>query len=340
LSIHLSKSTGCNAYFLHQQLATSSSTPDVSSQPVSINNPTAHILKKWRLMFNPGCSQPANLEHFDNIVGTNYEEMDNDSISVPPHDDDALLFDEEESFLVDDNVVDNGFDHFHEGAALKPNDAPPNASGFTSFTMAQKCLTSLMILLDSLECPDYAFEKILNWARTSFVAGFDFNPKCKKRWGNVQWMFKSVHNSHQMLPSLKTIDLLEPLPDADTLDVICYDFVPQILSLLQDKELMSANNLVLDPINPFAKFVPQDGRLGEALSGSVYSKLYDLLVNDHTKQLLIPLIFYTDATQIDALSRFSIEPFLFTIAILSHAARSKASSWRPLGYVQHIKSNL
>jgi hypothetical protein len=103
---------------------------------------------------------------------------------------------------------------------------------------------------------------------------------------------------------------------------------------------MLANNLVLDPINPLAKFVPQDGRLGEALSGSIYSKLYDLLVNDHTKQLLIPLIFYTDATQIDALSRFSIEPFLFTIAILSHAARSKASSWRPLGYVQHIKSNL
>jgi hypothetical protein len=34
-----------------------------------------------------------------------------------------------------------------------------------------------MIFLDSLKCPDYAFEKILNWARTSFVAGFDFNPK-------------------------------------------------------------------------------------------------------------------------------------------------------------------
>jgi hypothetical protein len=52
------------------------------------------------------------------------------------------------------------------------------------------------------------------------------------------------------------------------------------------------------------------------------------------------LIFYADGTNIDALSRFSLEPFLFTIAILSHAARCKASSWRPLGYVQDIKSNL
>jgi hypothetical protein len=197
-----------------------------------------------------------------------------------------------------------------------------------------------MILLDSLECPDYTFKKIMNWARTSFVAGFDFNPKCKKRWGNMKWMLKSVHNSHLMLPSLKNINLPVPLPDVDTLDIIYYDFIPQILSLLQDKELMSAENLVLDSTNPLAKFVPQDGRLGEALSGSVYSKLYDLLITDPTKQLLIPLIFYTDATQIDALSRFSVEPLLFTIAILSYAAHCKSSSWCPLGYVQYIKSNL
>ena len=59
---------------------------------------------------------------------------------------------------------------------------------------------------------------------------------------------------------------------------------------------------ILDPTNPFAKFVPQDGQLGEALSGSEYSKLYDLLMKDPMKQLLIPLIFYTDATQNDALS--------------------------------------
>jgi hypothetical protein len=153
-------------------------------------------------------------------------------------------------------------------------------------------------------------------------------------------MFQSIHNLHQMLPSLKTIDLPEPLPHADTLDVICYDFFPQILSMLQDKELMSSDNLVLDPTNPLAKFAPQDGRLGEALSGSVYSKLYELLVKDATRQLLIPLIFYTDGRQIDTISWFSFEPFLFTIAILSHSARCRASSWWPLVYAQHIESNL
>jgi hypothetical protein len=68
--------------------------------------------------------------------------------------------------------------------------------------------------------------------------------------------------------------------------------------------------------------------------------MYRRLVANPSKQLLCPLICYTDGTQIDALSRFSVEPFLFTPAVLSYAARCKSDAWRPFGYVQHLKSNL
>ena len=84
-------------------------------------------------------------------------------------------------------------------------------------------------------------------------------------------------------------------------------------------------------------YQPQDNRLGEALSGSVYQSMYQRLVTNPSKQFLCPLICYTDGTQIDALSRFSVEPFLFTPAVLSHAARCKAEAWRPFGYVQHLR---
>jgi len=100
---------------------------------------------------------------------------------------------------------------------------------------------------------------------------------------------------------------------------------------------MSANNLVLDPNNPLAMYKPQNRQLNEALSGSVYQDMYQRLVSNPTKQLLCPLICYTDGTQVDALSRFSVEPFLFTPAVLSHAARCKAKAWRPFGYVQHLR---
>jgi hypothetical protein len=149
-----------------------------------MNNPTAQILKKWQLMFNPVCSQPFIFEPSDNIGVSDFEEMDNDSFSMPSDDDNALLSDEEEPLSFGDSVVNtNDFEHFHEDATSFPNKAPPTASGYTSFTMSQKCLTSLMILLDSLECPNYIFEKNLSWARTCFLARFDFNPKCKKTLG-------------------------------------------------------------------------------------------------------------------------------------------------------------
>jgi hypothetical protein len=115
------------------------------------------------------------------------------------------------------------------------------------------------------------------------------------------------------------------------MDVICFDFVvPQLLSILQNKKMMSGSNLVLDPNNPLAMYKPQDNRLGEALSGSVYQDMYRRLVSNPSKQLLCPLICCTNGTQIDALSRFSVEPFLFTPAVLSHAARCKSDGWKLL----------
>ena len=78
----------------------------------------------------------------------------------------------------------------------------------------------------------------------------------QKMLGQCAVVLKSIHKSDQMLPSLKTFNLLVPLLDVDTLDVICYDFAPRILSVSQNKELMLADNLVLDPTNPLAKFVP------------------------------------------------------------------------------------
>jgi hypothetical protein len=111
------------------------------------------------------------------------------------------------------------------------------------------------------------------------------------------------------------------------MNVICYDFVPQLLSILQDPKMMAGNNLLLDKNNLLAMYKPPDNRLGQALSGSVYQDMYGRLVSKPSKQLLCPLICYTVSTQIDSMSHFGVEPFLFTPAVLSHATRCKAEAW-------------
>jgi hypothetical protein len=122
-----------------------------------------------------------------------------------------------------------------------------------------------MYLLDDMECPNYAFKCIMDWARNCFEAEFDFNSKSKTRLGNLKWMYNLFYNAEQMLPNVVLIQLPDPLPDTKSMRVICCDFVPQFLSILQNKEMMLANNLVLDPNNPLTMYKPQDNRLGEAL---------------------------------------------------------------------------
>ena len=297
---------------------------------------TSHLFKKQRLRLNPTFPEG---EALTNVY----------SHSNP----DEATLDAENAWLLDDNSFpmdfqdDNNSVSSHESIGVNSflgtkvdgtSKLPPVQRDYACFTISQKCVTSLMYLLDDMECPDYAFQSIMEWARNGFEAGFDFNPKSKTRVANLKSMYHSLHNSEQMLPSVVSIELPDPLPDVKSMDVICYDFVPQLLSILQNREMMSGNNLLLDPNNPLAMYTPQDNRLGEALSGSIYKDMYGRLVSDPSKQLLCPLICYTDGTQIDALSRFSIEPFLFTPAVLSYGARCKADAWRPFGYVQHLRS--
>ena len=66
-------------------------------------------------------------------------------------------------------------------------------------------------------------------------------------------------NSRQMLPSLVPTQLPDPIPRMSSIDVITYDFVPQLLSLLQNPKLMTEENWVLDPTDPLKKFYPDDG---------------------------------------------------------------------------------
>jgi hypothetical protein len=328
--------------FVFNQTAVIAPTTQFPSKKASTKT-TAQLFKKQRLRLNPTYAPelPTNNTNTHNPRDQSMYDDDNDDVSLPPENDDyesgSALMDEhsiasEESFGSEVSFGNHG--------VADTTESPPVESDYSCFSTSQQCVTSLMYLLDEMECPDYGFKVIMDWARNCFEVGFDFNPKCKTRSGNLQWMYDALHNAEQMLPHLELIELPDPLPNVKNMNVICYDFVPQLLSILQNQTMMSGKNLVLDPNNPLAMYRPHDGRLGEALSGSVYRDMYRRLVSNPSRQLLCPLICYTDGTQVDSLSRFGVEPFLFTPAVLSHAARCKAEAWRPLGYVQQLKSNL
>ena len=92
-------------------------------------------------------------------------------------------------------------------------------------------------------------------------------------------MYGMIKNANHFLPKVQMVthDWKPPF------ECIVYDFVPQLLSLLQDETIMVPNSLVLDWDNPTAKYQPSNGIVGEANSGSVYQELYDQLVTNPAK---------------------------------------------------------
>jgi hypothetical protein len=71
------------------------------------------------------------------------------------------------------------------------------------------------------------------------------------RSNNISVLFKSIHNARRMLPSVTRVIV----PHGPPVDVVTYEFAPQLLSLLQNTTLMTADNLLIDLNNPLQPYL-------------------------------------------------------------------------------------
>jgi hypothetical protein len=58
--------------------------------------------------------------------------------------------------------------------------------------------------------------------------------------------------------------------DGSSSEVIVFDFVPQLLRLLQNPSVMTPKNLAINFNDPLLRYESPGNVLGEAMSGSVY----------------------------------------------------------------------
>ena len=74
---------------------------------------------------------------------------------------------------------------------------------------------------------------------------------------------------------------------------------------------MKQTNLLIDIKSFTEMYKSQNNILGEALSGSTYSQIFQGKHDIHTGErpfLVVPICMWGDATQIDTGSRFKLEP--------------------------------
>ena len=204
------------------------------------------------------------------------------------------------------------------------------------YTCDQKWTVMLLKILDELNAPDKAFSSIIRWAQQANSDGYKFIPPGGySRTQNIDLLQQSILNANQLLPRVETVEVPHGLPTK----VVTFDFVPQILHLLQNPALMQPENLAIDFYNPLNKYQPPNGVLGEALSGKVYSDAYERFVRDPKTDLFVPIIQWIDRTHVTGNDRYSLKPYMFTPAIFKEECRRKIQFWGYHGFLPKTKAS-
>ena len=144
-----------------------------------------------------------------------------------------------------------------------------------------------------MNAPDYAFGDILSWARGASNAKYSLNPPGGlSRSKSVDLLFDAMPNACQLLPTVVPI----MTGDIATSTVVVFDFVPQLLSLLQNPSIMQQENLVIDVNCPLRLYSNPTTVLGEASSGSVYAEACARYIAQSSRQLFVSIIQWIDRT--------------------------------------------
>ena len=192
----------------------------------------------------------------------------------------------------------------------------------------------LLKILDDLNAPKYAFESILKWACNAHADGYSFYPNGgKSRIISIDALFKSIANAQRLFLSVISVAVPHGVP----CNVIAYEFALQLLNLLQNPAFMTAENLLIDIQNPLKPFEKPNGRLGDALSGSVYCDAYCRMIMDPTQRLFVPIIQCIDRTRITGNVWFLLLPYMFTPTIFEEDFRRKMQAWGYHGFLPKTK---
>ena len=120
-------------------------------------------------------------------------------------------------------------------------------------------------------------------------------------------------------------------------DLVCFSFMEQMVSLLTNPEAILAENLLFDPENPFKKPVEggDDGYYADINTGSVYCNAWEERCR-FENDFLCPVITFCDKSFCDHKGKLTLEPIMFTLGCFNLSFRNRPEAWRPMGYIPNL----
>ena len=187
----------------------------------------------------------------------------------------------------------------------------------------------LLQILQEINAPLNAFNKIMKWAVKSKSNGYQFNNSYPSRKSLLKQL-KDLTCGEKLQPIPKKVSL----SGSESTVVTTFDFEQMCFSLLTDNSIMRDENFT---------FAHDDPRTFERLNEERTNCIEDGLVYQNTakeickqeKDFCLGIKLFIDATHTDVHSNWVLDPVMFTFTFLKNHVTRQHNAWRPIGFINN-----
>jgi hypothetical protein len=250
------------------------------------------------------------------------------------------------------NGIDNEFDdtplsqtineyNFNEESSLNDTDTAgsDNDSSLDSESdesipiggdAAMRAQVSLLHTLEQSSVPIKMYDKIMDWASEAKSHGYEF-PTTPVRRRTVLNNFSTRFQMHEMHSKETVI----PLEGGGLGHVTHFNFEAMLKSLLSDPRIR--DSLIVNWDNPSKGVRRDQSHVSDIHTAKWFHNTQKRMCTE-PNHLLCPIILACDRAHCDegGKSRLSLEPMLFSLAIIPQELRTQSWAWRPLGYLNNL----
>ena len=216
----------------------------------------------------------------------------------------------DEPFFPNEGTLPNLPNSFHSTSPTCSNqsftngiDSPKTCPYFTS----DQVEAALLEIMKEMKAPLYFYQRILNWARNAYILGYNFEPQRSTYHQQVAF-FEQKYGMSSLRPQRESILIEGP---ALTATAVYFDFISSLKAIFEDPIINQDKNLLVNPGNHFTPYVPPDGLLGEAITGSWYRHACETMIKDKDKDFVLPIGTACDAMHITEGGNYSSHPVFF-----------------------------
>ncbi len=196
----------------------------------------------------------------------------------------------------------------------------------------------LMILLRKTKASLSTYNDVMEWhlRATGSLPPHASVGNCLK-FKSVKKIFSLLGNRYNMAQKVNIVEEIV-LPFSHTkVKIVKNNAEWCVESLLTDPRIVDDDYLFWgnDPLSAPPRW-KDIGKIGDINTGKAYVESYAKLIKKPGKQVLLPIILYTDGTATGQFSDLPVTPFKFTLGIFKRKARDRPYMWRTLGYVPKI----